>query len=77
MPIFYFHQRKKSDLVVDAEGGRVATIADARQEAIEAARELMSERVRFGRPEDGLQFEITDSDGKIVTIVTFAEAIRS
>jgi hypothetical protein len=75
MPLFYFHLRDGTKLIRDPEGVRLPDIASARAEAVQSARELMSQsitgRALFG-PEQ--QFEITNEAGETITIVPFREA---
>jgi hypothetical protein len=75
MPLFYFHLRDGNKVIRDPEGVRLPDIASAHAEALQSARELMSQsntgRARFG-PEQ--QFEITNEAGETVAIVPFREA---
>jgi len=75
MPHFYLNIRKLNELVEDLEGQDFVDLAAAHNEAIVAAREIMSDGVRKGnRPEDRSRFEIMDADGCIALVIPFAEA---
>lgn len=76
MPRFYLHLRMGDALVEDPDGAEFASVAAARAEAIAAAREFMSERVRRGKlPDLNSCFEITEEDGRVVLMVEFHEAL--
>lgn len=63
------------DLVRDLEGADYASVEDARVEAIQAAREIMSQRVLAGRAPDGEKIIIEDENGRVVLVVRFQDAI--
>ena len=76
MPRFYLHVWKDDIFVEDPDGGDFLTVEAARDEALVAAREIMSEQVRLGElPEPTDRFEITDNDGHLVLTVSFYEAL--
>ncbi|MDB5534442.1 MAG: hypothetical protein JWO28_2757 [Hyphomicrobiales bacterium] len=76
MPRYFFHRRSASSHVEDLEGQDLSNLKDARDEAIEAARELMSEDVRKGIAPDDSQFEIADEQGNVLAIVAFQSALE-
>ena len=76
MPRFYFHVRNHDHYDEDPEGGDFSSVEMARQEAIQAAREMMAEKVAHGELLDGQCFEIADESGKIVSLVPFRSVIR-
>jgi hypothetical protein len=76
MPRFFFHHRTKEKYIKDPEGQDLPTLEDARLEAIESARELMSEEVLNGSPPDGSQFDISDEQGNVLAIVPFQSALQ-
>jgi hypothetical protein len=72
----HVHQRRGSTRIADLEGVDLPDSAAAREEAIAAARELMSDALRStGRLDVGWQFEIADDRGNIVDRIAFAEAV--
>jgi two-component system, response regulator PdtaR len=76
MQHYFLHIRNGHVNVDDPEGADFADLASARAEAIESARQLISQCVLAGTPM-GLQrvFEIVDDDGQTVASVPFSEAI--
>ena len=74
MPRYYLNVRSAIGLIADPEGSNYSDLSAARAEAIEAARELMADRVRRGKRPNGDQFEILDVTGAIVLTVPFIEA---
>lgn len=78
MPWLYLHMRIGDDVMEDPDGEEFGSLEAARAEAIAAAREIMSAKIRRGElPERNSCFEVTDSDGHPVLTVPFAEALRS
>jgi hypothetical protein len=76
MPHYFLHQRTETGLIPDEEGQGYPNLETAKEDAIDAARELMSEKVLEGIAPNGSQFEITDEAGTIVAIVPFKSALR-
>jgi hypothetical protein len=76
MPQFYFNIRKGDALLKDPEGAEFMSVDAARDEAIAAAREIMSEQIGRGEfPEPNSCFEINDDGGRLVLTVSFDEAL--
>lgn len=75
MSHYYFHLNNKNGSVRDLEGGDYADLDDARNEAIESAREIMAERIYIGQEADGSVFEIVDEAGRTVLTVPFETAM--
>jgi CheY-like chemotaxis protein len=78
MQHYFLHIRNGDTRVVDPDGGDFADLASAKAEAIESARELISQCVLNGRPL-GLHrvFEIVDRNGQMLAAVPFSEAIAA
>jgi len=68
MPKFYFHVRKGNELIEDPEGMDLPNVVTARAEAIQAARDIQAEKVRFGTDVEGDLFEIWDENGLIESV---------
>jgi hypothetical protein len=68
MPKFYFHVRNGSELIEDPEGMELPNVVAARAEAIQAARDILAEKVRFGSDLKGELFEIWDENGLIESV---------
>ena len=76
MPRFHMNIRKGAELFEDWEGQEFLSLSEARTEAVQSARELMSARMAVGKMPDGLSsFEIADDSGKTVLVMPFEEAI--
>lgn len=64
-------------MVADPEGSELATIEDARREAVQDARALMSQAVLSGKDISARKIHICDEQGIVLLIVPFIETIRS
>ncbi|PDT14216.1 hypothetical protein CO670_24225 [Rhizobium sp. J15] len=76
MPRFYFNVVSEAGTVSDLEGSELATIEDARQEAVQDARALMSQAVLAGMDISARKIHICNEDGTLILIVPFTETIR-
>jgi hypothetical protein len=76
--LYYLHIRDGAKLLLDPDGASFRNLEAARIEAIESARELISEAVLTGSPL-GMQraFQIDDADGHTLLSVPFTDAIHS
>ncbi len=77
MPRYFLHVKSDgSDLLQDPDGQELDDLAAAKQEAIEAARELMAEDLRNGQAL-GLDriMLIADEAGNILLEVSFKDAL--
>lgn len=75
MPKFFLHIEQARGRVEDREGGDYCDLDAARDDAIESAREIMSERVRNGEEADGSCFVIVDETGRTMEVVPFESTI--
>ncbi len=75
---YFLHIRNGDARHDDLDGGYFADLASAKVEAVEGAREIISECVLSGLPM-GLHrvFEIVDGNGQILATVPFSEAIAT
>jgi hypothetical protein len=64
MTTFHFHLRSGDELTLDEYGAEFADYAAALCEVTRAARELVSEAIRTGRPHIPDTFVIADGSGK-------------
>lgn len=77
MAIFYLHQRRGAVCIPDLEGVDLPDLPAARDEAIAATRELISEALRStGVLNVGWTFEIVDDQGDVVDRIAFADAVE-
>lgn len=76
MQRYFMHIRNANARLDDPDGGEFADLARAKVEALESARELISQCVLQGRPL-GLHrvFEIVDGNGQVLATVPFSGAI--
>jgi plasmid stability protein len=72
---FYFHLRAGDKLTPDEEGVELPDVSAAHCEAIEAARELLAEAIRDGKPEVPEAFVIADESGRELDTVMFATVL--
>lgn len=75
MPRYFFH-RRSDDFVEDTEGVDLPGEVEAREEAVDAAREILAERVRRGEVVDGHAFEVHDEAGTKVFTFPFRDVLR-
>jgi len=75
MPRFYFNVVTDHGRILDAEGTELSALEEARSEALEDARALMSGAVLEGRDISGRSVEICNESGEILMIVPFAASI--
>jgi hypothetical protein len=72
---FFFHQVHPDCRIEDYEGAAFEDLSSVRDEAIGAARELMSGAILQGKELKSSKFEIADQHGRTVLILPFVEAI--
>ncbi|ANK88689.1 hypothetical protein AMK01_PD00068 (plasmid) [Rhizobium sp. N6212] len=77
MPRFYFNVVSDTGMIVDPEGSELATVEDARREAVQDARALMSQAVLSGKDISARKIYICDEQGTLLLIVRFADTIRT
>jgi hypothetical protein len=73
---YFFNVRSGDTYISDAEGQEHVDLHAAQEEAEIAAREIVSEAVKFGQPIDGRKFEITDASGAICATLPFRDVLR-
>ncbi len=76
MQRYYFHVRHHGPLVRDPEGTEFEPLELAYGEAVQAAREILAERLLRGEIIDGEIFEISLDSGEIVAKVPFKDTVR-
>ena len=75
MPRYRFHVLNDID-APDGEGQELTSLAAAHLQAIDYARELASASVRQGRLDLTHRIDIEDDVGKVLSTVTFGEAVH-
>ncbi|MBB4481369.1 DUF6894 family protein [Rhizobium etli] len=76
MPRFYFNVISGAATVADLEGTELVSLEDARLEAVQDARALMSQAVLSGRDISGRKIHICDEEGAVLLVVPFIETIK-
>jgi hypothetical protein len=76
MAHFYLHIRNGSGYVEDLEGQELPDLAAARVQAVEGIRSVLSEEARQGELDLRGSIEIADSDGNILLILPFKDAVH-
>jgi hypothetical protein len=71
----YFFNLMNLDEVRDCEGMVLGSAAEARDEAIRSARDIMAEEVRHGRLPLSHRIEVADEQGQPILAVPFREAV--
>jgi hypothetical protein len=72
---FYFHLRAGDRVLPDEEGMDLPDFSAARREAIEAARELLAEAIKSGKPEVPEAFVIADESGRELDTIPLAAVL--
>jgi hypothetical protein len=76
MPRYFFHIRKGDAFDQDSEGREIATTSVLREEAIEAARDVLADGDLQGLDRREWVFEVADKSGGIVLTLPFVDAIE-
>jgi hypothetical protein len=76
MPRFYFNVIAQDGKRRDFEGSDLADLEQARLEALDDARALMSDAIRLGQDISSRRVEICNEAGDILLKVPFADAIK-
>ena len=76
MPRYYLHIRDGGELIEDMEGVDLPGVISAKDEAEQAARELLADKVRSGEIVDGQKFEICDAWGNRMLTVPFRSVLK-
>ena len=75
MPLYYFHVINGEETIRDEEGIDLANMDEVREEALQAARQIMAELVLTGKDLDNRRFEIEDDAGETMLIYPFKLAL--
>jgi hypothetical protein len=73
---YYFQLVPAAGTVHDHEGTELSSFEDARREAIEDARALMSAAMLEGRDISARSIEVCNEDGEVLLSVAFRDAIK-
>jgi hypothetical protein len=75
MARYYFHVRRGDYLAHDPEGSDLADLAEARREALLAARELLANAIKAGKEDVPDAFVIADEAGRAIETVPLAAVL--
>ncbi|MDP9734848.1 UNVERIFIED_ORG: hypothetical protein QE446_004991 [Rhizobium sp. SORGH_AS260] len=76
MPRYFFHVRDADGLSLDTEGAVLSSDEGARVEAVQAAREMLAEKILKNEVVDGAEFEVVRSDGVLVAKIPLKSVVR-
>jgi hypothetical protein len=76
MARYYLHINNGGGYSEDLEGQDLPDLDAARQAAIDGVRSLLSEEARQGQLDLTGSIEIADSDGKLLLVVPFHDAVE-
>ncbi|MGF9567563.1 hypothetical protein [Neorhizobium sp. JUb45] len=76
MTKFHFQVRNSNGSLGETFEADFISAAEARSEAVRAAREMVSDGLWHGRPIANETFEITSEDGEIVEAVPFQSVVN-
>jgi 1-acyl-sn-glycerol-3-phosphate acyltransferase len=75
MARFYFHLRDGDKLVLDPEGTDLPDLDAAKREALLAARDILSDAIKAGKPKVPDAFVIAEEVGRKLAIVPLAAVL--
>ena len=76
MTRYHLNVHNQTGSVLDEEGVELPGIDDARHQAIEGIRDILSEEVKTGKLDLRGRIEIAGADGAVLKTVRFEEALR-
>jgi hypothetical protein len=76
MPRYFFHLRQSDGVSLDEEGVVLASDDQALLEALQAAREMLAEKLLNGEVVDGAKFEVVRTDGAVVATIPLRSVVR-
>jgi hypothetical protein len=76
MPRYFFHLRKDNEFIEDEEGVDLPDLLAVGDEALQAAREIIAERVKLGQPIEEREFVVFDERGQHVAAIPLKAALR-
>lgn len=76
MPRYFFHVRDADGLSLDTEGAVLSSDEGAFIEAVQAAREMLAEKILKNEVVDGAEFGVVRSDGVLVAKIPLKSVVR-
>jgi hypothetical protein len=68
---FYFHVKEGNELIADEDGTDLPDLAAATREALQAARELLAEAIKLGKPTSPEAIVVADAGGRTLFELPF------
>jgi hypothetical protein len=75
MAKFYFHLKADGELVTDDEGVDLPSMTDATRLALESARELLANAIKFGNAKVPEAFVVADETGQALFELPLVEVL--
>jgi hypothetical protein len=75
MAKFYFHLKTDGELVTDDEGLDLPSATEAAHAALQTARELLGEAIKYGKPNVPEAVVVADEAGRTVLELPFVEVL--
>lgn len=75
MSLYYFNVRNGIGLVEDEEGCELASLEQARAEAVRGARSIIADEVLQGKLDLSGSIEVLDEAGELLFALSFGEAV--
>jgi hypothetical protein len=73
---YYLNVRTHRELIVDNEGIDLPDLGDVAEEAIQAARDIVADRIKHGEKVDDGVFEVLDPSGTTVMTIPIRSVLR-
>jgi hypothetical protein len=73
---YYLNVRTVDGLIVDKEGIELPDLGDVAEEASQAARDIVADRVKHGEKVDDGVFEVVDQAGVMVMTIPIRSVLR-
>ena len=76
MPKFHFHIRDASGVALDEDGMELPNLDAAREEAQEAARQILADALKSHKEVDGRKIEIAEEDGAVIEVIEVRDLLN-
>lgn len=75
MPLYFFHLRDGTDILLDPDGARLKGQKEVAKRALEAARSLISDDALKGHINLQCHIDVEDAAGNVVHCLAFNDAV--
>jgi hypothetical protein len=73
---YYLNIRTGNELIIDDEGVDLPDLGDVAEEARQAARDILADRIKHGEKVDDGIFEVLDASGATVMTIPIRSVLR-